>query len=394
LSSVVPNSTTILFAGGGSGGHLYPGIAVAQALRAIRADLAPLFLCTEREIDATILKPTGFEFIPQPIVPPGKSIGGLLRFWTKWRLTNDLVRGVLIDREVAGVLGLGGYAAGVAVKLCAKQDLAAAILNPDVVPGKANQYLLRYCRRIFCGFDATLERLPKEHQSKAVITGCPLRSDLSPLPKREEAAGRLGLSPILNTLVITGASQGARTVNEAVLETLAQIMHEVSRGGSPVGSAAGQKLQGWQFLHLAGQDHAEAVRGEYRDLGLGARSKTVDFTPNMADVWAVADIAVSRAGASSCHELLACGVPSVLLPYPFHKDRHQAANARELEKAGAAVVVEDYKDRKRSAAALRPALEPLLYDAARRQRMADAAQAAAKPEAATAVAQELAGLIG
>ena len=149
MSSVVSDNKTILFAGGGSGGHLYPGIAVAQALRAIRPDLAPLFLCTEREIDATILKPTGFEFIAQPIVPPGKSIGGLLRFWTKWRLTNDLVRGVLIDREVAGVLGLGGYAAGVAVKICAKQDLAAAILNPDVIPGKANQYLMRYCRRIF-----------------------------------------------------------------------------------------------------------------------------------------------------------------------------------------------------------------------------------------------------
>ena len=228
----------------------------------------------------------------------------------------------------------------------------------------------------------------------AVVTGCPLRLDLRPLPKREEAAGRLGLNPILNTLVVTGASQGARTVNDAVLETLAQTLHEGTRGGSAPAGAAGHKLQGWQFLHLAGQDHAEAVRGEYRDLGLGGRSKTIDFTPNMADVWSVADIAVSRAGASSCHELLACGVPGVLMPYPFHKDKHQAANARELEKAGAAVLVEDLKDRKRSAAALRPALEPLLYDAARRQRMADAALSAARPDAAKAVAEALAEMVG
>ena len=382
-------SQTILFAGGGSGGHLYPGIAVAQALAEIRPDVVPLFLCTERDIDRAILEPTGFEYLPQPIVPPRKSIGGLLRFWTKWRSTNDLVRGVLIDRYPVAVLGLGGYAAGAAVKVCAKQNLPASILNPDVVPGKANLYLMDYCRTVFCGFDATVRHVPAEHLEKCRIVGCPLRTDLRPLPPREAAANRLGLDPALNTLVVTGASQGAKTVNDAVLETLARILQDVTRGGP--GATAAHKLQGWQVLHLAGQDHAEPVRAEYRALGLGARSKTMDFTPNMADVWAVADLAVSRSGASSCHELLACGVPSVLMPYPFHKDRHQHANAAELEKAGAAVVMEDVKDRRRNAEALRPLLEPLLYDAARREQMSAAARSAAKPDAARAVADALAG---
>jgi UDP-N-acetylglucosamine--N-acetylmuramyl-(pentapeptide) pyrophosphoryl-undecaprenol N-acetylglucosamine transferase len=390
LSTPVPSAKTILFAGGGSGGHLYPGIAVAQALREKRPDLTPLFLCTEREIDRTILAATGFEFIPQPIVPPRKSVGGLLRFWTKWRSTNDLVRGVLIDRYPVAVLGLGGYAAGVAVKVGAKQNLPAAILNPDVVPGKANQYLMRFCRQIFCGFDATTGHLPREHAPKARVTGCPLRQDLRPLPRREEAAQRLGLDPRLNTLVVTGASQGAKTVNDAVLEALAMMLQDGTRSGSAAsGGSAAHRLQGWQVLHLAGHDHAEAVRAEYRALGLGSRSRTIDFTPDMADVWSVADIAVSRAGASSCHELLACGVPSVLMPYPFHKDKHQMANARELERSGAAVVVEDVKDRKRNAAALRPALEPLLYDASRRQKMGESALAAAKPHAARLVAEAL-----
>ena len=386
-------SRTVLFAGGGSGGHLYPGIAVAQALQALRPDVTPLFLCTEREIDRAILEPTGFEFIPQPIVPPRKSIGGLLRFWNKWRSTNDLVRGVLLDRAPAGVLGLGGYAAGVAVKEVAKAGLPAAILNPDVIPGKANLYLMRYCRRVFAGFEATLEHVPREHREKCRVVGCPLRTDLSPLPSREEAARRLGLDPILNTLVVTGASQGAKTVNDAVLEAISRILQEGTRGAT--GAAGGaHPLQGWQVLHLAGQDHAESVRAEYRELGLGNRSKTIDFTPNMADVWAVADVAVSRSGASSCHELLACGVPSVLMPYPFHKDRHQHANAAELEKAGAAVVIEDLKSRRPNADALRPAVEPLLYDAARRQKMGDAALAVARPDAARDVAQALAEMIG
>lgn len=365
---------------------------MAQALAEVRPELTPLFLCTERDIDRAILEPAGFEFIPQPIVPPRKSVGGLLRFWTKWRSTNDLVRGVLIDRYPVAVLGLGGYAAGVAVKTCAKQKLPAAILNPDVVPGKANLYLMRYCQTVFCGFDSTPEHMPREHASKAQVVGCPLRTDLRPLPRREEAAQRLGLDPILNTLLVTGASQGAKTVNDAVLETLARILSDSTRGGAAAGGA-GHKLQGWQVLHLAGQDHAEEVRARYRDLGLGNRSRTIDFTPNMADVWAVADLAVSRSGASSCHELLACGVPSVLIPYPFHKDKHQLANARVLEKAGAAVVIDDTKDGRRNAAALRPALEPLLYDATRRQQMSEQALAAAKPDAAKAVAAAMAGMV-
>ena len=157
----VSEQRTILMAGGGSGGHLYPGIAVAQALAELRPDLSPLFLCTEREIDRTILEPTGYEWTPQPIVPPHRSVGGLLKFWREWRATNDLVRGILKDRKPAAVLGLGGYAAGVAVKLGGKRDLPAAILNPDVIPGKANLYLMRFCRTVFCGFDETPAERPR-----------------------------------------------------------------------------------------------------------------------------------------------------------------------------------------------------------------------------------------
>src|SRR5687767_3509673 len=135
---------TIILAGGGTGGHLYPGIAVAQALRRAMPEARPVFLCTRREIDTTILAPTGFEFIPQPIVPPVRTIGGLLKFWKGWRETKDLVKQVLRDRAPAGIVGLGGYAAGVAVRLAASKGVPALILNPDVIPGKANQFLTRY----------------------------------------------------------------------------------------------------------------------------------------------------------------------------------------------------------------------------------------------------------
>src|SRR5215217_4969157 len=119
----MPEFTTIFLAGGGTGGHLYPGIAVAEALRHKMPEARPVFLCTTREIDRAILEPTGFEFIPQPIVPPVRTVSGLLKFWTSWRETKDLVRRVRRERRPAAVLGLGGYAAGVAVRYLAGKNI-------------------------------------------------------------------------------------------------------------------------------------------------------------------------------------------------------------------------------------------------------------------------------
>lgn len=358
---------TIFLAGGGTGGHLYPGIAVAEALRAQSPDIKPIFLCTQREIDRTILTPTGFEFLPQPIVPPLRSIGGLLKFWTSWRETKDLVKRAFREHQPVAVLGLGGYAAGVAVKYAAQKNLPTAIINPDVIPGKANQYLLRYARAMCCQFDATRQHVSPAHQSKIQVTGCPIRSDITQLPPRDQAMARLGLTRRVMTLVVTGASQGALTVNEAVL-----------------GSVSALNLQGWQILHLSGKEHAESVRASYRELGIDAA--VIDFTPAMADVWAVADLAVSRAGASSCAELTVCGVPSILMPYPYHKDQQQTLNARVLEQAGAAVLMEDVKDKKRNTERLLPILQSLLYDAPKRAAMSQAARSLGKPDAASAVA--------
>ena len=147
----------------------------------------------------------------------------------------------------------------------------------------------------------------------------------------------------------------------------------------------GVKLQGWQILHLAGREHAMNVRNGYRELGINA--VVVDFTPAMADVWSVADLVISRSGASSCAELTATGVASILMPYPFHRDMHQRANAKVLVDAGAAILIDDEKNAAKNAAKLRPAMESLLYDATNRQKMSAAAKAIGKPQAAEAVAK-------
>lgn len=369
------HQSTILLAGGGTGGHLYPGIAVAEALRSVWPDARPLFLCTEKEIDRVILQPTGFEFIPQPIVPWKRTIGGTLRFSRSWFATQEVVKKVLKERTPLAALGLGGYAAGAAIRAAARAKVPAAILNPDVIPGKANQLLLKYVRAACCQFEGTVQHVEAKEAQKLRITGCPIRSDIGRLPPRAGAAARLGLNPARQTLVVTGASLGAQTVNDAVIEMLKSM-----------------PLPGWQVLHLSGRDHADAVRAGYS--GSSAEAKVIDFTPAMADVWAVADLAISRSGASSCAELTACGIPSILFPYPFHKDMHQRANAKVLADAGAAILLDDEKDAAKNAQKLRPAVESLLHDPAQRRRMSDAARALGKPDAALNVAHVITEIAG
>src|SRR5690606_13153237 len=151
----------------------------------------------------TILAPTGCELIPQPTVPPRRSVGGLLRFWPKPPATAAPAPRARAAPKPAPALGLGGYAPGDPVRVRGPPDVPAAAPSPDALPGKANQYLMRYCRRLFCGSAATRARVPAEIRDRLVTVGCPLRREFADLPALDEAAGRLGLDPRLNTLVVT-----------------------------------------------------------------------------------------------------------------------------------------------------------------------------------------------
>jgi UDP-N-acetylglucosamine--N-acetylmuramyl-(pentapeptide) pyrophosphoryl-undecaprenol N-acetylglucosamine transferase len=233
---------------------------------------------------------------------------------------------------------------------------------------------MRYARVVCCQFASTAEQVAPEHRGKLRVTGCPIRREIRDLPPRRDAAGRLGIDPMLHTLVITGASQGAVTVNEAMLALAGTI-----------------RLEGWQILHLSGREHGEMVRNGYRQKNVPAH--VIDFTPAMQDVWAVADLALSRSGASSCAELTACGVPSVLVPYPFHKDLHQRANAKALADGGAAILMDDEKAAAANAQKLRPILEALLYDAPKRKAMSQAARKLSRPDAAEIIAGVISEMI-
>jgi UDP-N-acetylglucosamine--N-acetylmuramyl-(pentapeptide) pyrophosphoryl-undecaprenol N-acetylglucosamine transferase len=384
----------MVMAGGGTGGHLYPGLAVASALEA-RAEvlgvrLEILWAATPRAVDRRLLSGFGERYIQQPVQPLTKSVKKLWGFWTGWRESCALWAQRMGRGEVDCVVALGGYAAGPAAYMAAKarktgRKIPVVLLNPDALPGLANRFLLKRA-------DVVVTQWPLGEKHQAAVRsgggvvkplGCPIRAELVGRT-RAEGARKLNIDPERRTLVVTGASLGAKTINDAVLKMLedpaAREIFE-RRDGS-----------GWQILHLAGLDQAADVRLTYAQWP-ALRVQVIDYCDDMASVWAVADLAIARAGASTCAELTTCGVPAVLLPYPFHKDMHQRANARELATAGAAVIVEDAKEAGANAAAVKRALDTLLYEDTTREHMAAAARVAGKPAAAEEIAGEILALV-
>jgi UDP-N-acetylglucosamine--N-acetylmuramyl-(pentapeptide) pyrophosphoryl-undecaprenol N-acetylglucosamine transferase len=361
----------VFLAGGGTGGHLYPGLALAEALRRRDPDVAVAFSCTRKAIDRSILEPHGFPFTPLATRPFRARAP-----WTWPALAFSLVRaGNQARRRLREfcpdvVVGLGGYGAYAPVRVGQKYGAASAGLNPDIVPGRANRRLFPQADRVFCQFAETVEAVG----DAARLTGCPVRPSLLEAT-REEGLAAFNLDPDRRTLLVTGASLGARTVNRAVVRMLRER-------GLP---------DGWQVLHLTGHAEHPEVAAAYDDLAVPAAVRA--YADPMGPAYAAADLAVARAGASTVGELLARGVPAVFMPYPFHRDRHQMQQARAVERAGAAVVVEDVpSDPAGTAGRLGEAVHALAADDARRTRLAEAARAAGRSDAADAVAAEVLAL--
>lgn len=358
-----------IFAGGGTGGHLFPGLAVAHALRAAQPDARILFLTTDRPLDAELLDEAGFLRLPQPVRPFSTRPWRWPAFWLAWRRSVAAARGRFEADRPRAVLGLGGYAAGPAVLAAAQLGIRSAILNPDAIPGRANRYLARRAQLVVLQWDVTRQHLPP--RTRVETLGCPIRAEFA-AACRAEGVRTFGLDPARPVLLVTGASQGARTINAAM---------------TCVWPAFVRDYPDWQLLHLTGAADEAATRTAYERAGVAAH--VLAFTHEMALALATADVVVSRAGASTLAELTALGKPSILLPYPYHRDRHQHANAQVLVEAGAAVLIDDQRDAQRNAPPLLAALRRL-SDPTTRQMMAEGARRLGRPAAATEVAHWMA----
>jgi UDP-N-acetylglucosamine--N-acetylmuramyl-(pentapeptide) pyrophosphoryl-undecaprenol N-acetylglucosamine transferase len=307
---------TVVFAGGGTGGHLYPAIAIADALRS-RARVT--FVGTADRLEATIVPKAGYDLhtIASGPLPRAPSFALFQTIASNVKGTFESLR-LLAAQRPDLVVATGGYVA-FPVALAARirnmlhlSDAAVVLLEPNAAPGLTNRLLTPIVDEIWGAAEPT-----NGVRRKYRTTGVPIRSSLRSLPLRDEAIARLGLDPSLRTLVVMGGSQGARSINDAA----AQL---IEKDGLPAG---------WQLFALTGQSDYERLRMRLPN----ARP----YLDDMADAYAVADLVLARAGASTLGELAALGKPSILVPYPFAAEAHQAANAARFEAAGAAVVLSD-----------------------------------------------------
>jgi UDP-N-acetylglucosamine--N-acetylmuramyl-(pentapeptide) pyrophosphoryl-undecaprenol N-acetylglucosamine transferase len=361
------NGSRIFLAGGGTGGHLYPGLAIAEAIRRLQPDAAIALSSTRREIDRKVLAGCGYPVTPIDARPFRKMP------WTWPGLVLSLVRcGHQARRRFREfcpdvVVGLGGFGSYSPVRVGQKYGAATAILNPDIVAGKANRRLARSVDRVFCQFEETVAALG----SAARLTGCPVRPSLLG-HTREAAMEEFKLDPARRTLLVTGASLGARTVNRAVVAMIRE--HDLP--------------EGWQALHLTGHAEYESVAAAYRDVRTPVVVRA--YCDKMGLALAAADLAVARAGASTVAELLAVGVPTVFMPYPFHRDQHQMQQSRAVERLGAAAVVEDRpNDAAGTSRRLAECVAVLMTDAGRLDEMRSRARAIGRPNAAEDIAEEI-----
>ena len=354
----------IVIAGGGTAGHISPSIAVAHRLHEDGASVE--FIGSRAGPDASLVAAAGFRFHAVRAVPLRREVS-LRSAAAPFVALRSVATARPIVRGASAVLGMGGYAS-IAPVLAARSVRVPTVLHEqNAVPGLANRLLAKLATAMALTFESSRARLPRSLRTE--VTGLPLRRQVVEVMSKRvvlAADGRkaLDLRSGRTTVLVTGGSQGALHLDRTIAEAIPLL-------------AARADLQ---LLVLTGAANA-SVLAEGAETDLVVRS--LAFLDRMELALAVADVAVARAGANTVHELAACAIPAILVPYPHATDDHQLANAEELELAGAAEI---FLDRELTPRGLADRIEALVDDADRRAAMAAAAAAWARPDADERVA--------
>jgi len=351
------HARAFLMAGGGTGGHVIPSLAVAQELK--RRGHTAFFVGTARGLESKLVPSAGF---PLELI----QIGGLKRVGLRQAaatlmqlpVSTIYARRLLRDRGVAAVFSMGGYVAGPPVIAALIRRVPVVIMEPNAVPGFTNRRIARYVRRALISFSETTRYFP---YGRTEITGLPVRDEFFAIPPKPRGQ--------CFTILITGGSQGSRTLNEA------------ARQSWPLFRAAGLPVR---IVHQSGPAAVDELRAAFEASGLDG--EILPFISDMPAAFAQADLVVCRSGAGAVAELAAAGKPSILSPFPFAADRHQLRNAEAFVRAGGARLVED---REMTGEKLFATIAELTAAPGVLERMGHAARGLAHPGAASRAADVL-----
>jgi UDP-N-acetylglucosamine--N-acetylmuramyl-(pentapeptide) pyrophosphoryl-undecaprenol N-acetylglucosamine transferase len=354
----------IVFAGGGTAGHLFPGLAVAQELTTLADSPQITFTGDGKSIESGLVVKAGFDYRQFSCAPMPRGVRGAVRFLTHNLAGYRSARRWLHRHQVSAVVGLGGYASVPVCRAAIANGLPLILLEQNVVPGKATRWLAKRADLICAAFDDARKYIRTTAPIR--FTGNPIRAGFRPrridhaTPSNREWKHRL---------LVLGGSGGAHSLNKFVPRALYKLR---------------ERLAGWQIVHQSGPREAASTADLYRKLALEAT--VVPFVENLPAVLRRADLAISRAGGTTLAELAASGIPSVLIPYPHATGDHQRLNADVFVDAGGARVVDERAIEGRLDDALVAEMADLLTDALLRESMSTAVSRLARPQAAWQIA--------
>ena len=352
--------TTILFAGGGTGGHVFPMLAVADAAQALLPSLRLVFVGTDKGMETKLVPERGYQLELVKVLPiRGGGLAGALRGIGRAAGSIPDAREIVARLAPAAVFSIGGYAAGPVALAARTLGVPLALMEPNAEAGLANRLIAPFVQRAYIAFPES-QRYFKP--AITLQTGVPLRAGFEPAPY---AAPRGGLR-----VLVLGGSQGAKSLNEAVPRALSHLGDTV------------------QVVHQCGRAHEHTARALYAELGFGARARIAPFIDDMPAALAAADLVIGRAGASAVAEICAVGRPSLLVPYPFAGD-HQKLNAASVAREGAALWVSSADA---TPVRLATELRSLMDQPERLTAMAAVAARLGRPNAARSIAEDLLAL--
>lgn len=371
-----------VFAGGGTGGHIYPAIAIIEQLKVIDPEAEVHILCSSRSIDTKILTKENIAFSPIAAMPISTKPKGLVKFITSWgpsvRATRDCVRSFKQTHDSVVLIAMGGFVAAPAARGGHAEKVPVVLVNLDAVPGKANVLIAKKAQEIYTaasivGFESWTRVRP--------IVRSQTRSQMTDSINAQDARTSFGLDANTNTLLITGGSQGAKSINNFVRTMVEQ---------------QAEAFDGWQVIHQVGNKlsdaEIEAIRSVYASAKIGAWVEP--FIDDMGIALAAASVSLGRCGAGTVAECWAAKLPSVFFPYPFHADEHQKHNAQVLVDARCALVLTDLVDADRNYAKHSDAFAQVLMSQEHRQTMQAGYADLGSPDGAAAIAKELMTLRG
>lgn len=359
---------SVILAGGGTGGHVFPLLAVAEAMVELAPSLRPVFVGTPRGMETRLVPERGFDLSLLDVLPMrGSGLGGFVRGGLRAVRTLPESARLLGQLGAVGVLSVGGYAAGPVSLAGWGKGLPVALLEPNSVIGLANRLIAPLVTRAYTAFELTEGAFAP---SVVRPLGVPIRAGFTPVAYHRSLARP--------KVLVLGGSQGALALNQTLPRAL---------------SAVRRALPGLSVVHQCGAAHLEAVQAAYADLGSSEAgepfAEVTAFIEDMPRAIAAADLVVSRSGASAVSEITAVGRASLLIPYPYASGNHQFYNALSLERAGAARCLPSLP----SEESLAREIQSLLSAPGRMEQMAAAATAFGRPQAASMIARDFLDLL-